>query len=59
MLQLKDVLLTIRIIQLNARLLGGQTGFGRLLLADKCCARRRLCDANPGQPCFLEMFKKK
>lgn len=53
MLQLEDVLLAVRVVQLDARLLGGQPRLGRFLLADERRPGGRLGDADPGQPGFL------
>lgn len=53
MLQLEDVLLAVRVVQLDARLLGGQPRLGRLLLADEGGSRGRLCDADARQPGLL------
>lgn len=53
-LQLEDVLLSVVVVQLDARFLGGQSRLGCLLLADERSARRRLGDADAGQAGLLQ-----
>lgn len=53
MLQLKDVLIPVIIIQLNARLLRCPTCLRRLFLVNESSARRSLRNAYARQPSFL------
>lgn len=53
-LQLEYVLLAVVVVQLDARLLGGQTGLGGLLLADERGPGGGLRDADARQTGFLE-----
>lgn len=44
MLQFENILLLVRVVQLEAALLRGQAGFGRLLFADERRSTRRFGD---------------
>jgi hypothetical protein len=54
MLQLKDVLLVVVFVHLQARLLRCQSSFRRFLLADEGRSGGRLGDANAGKSRFLQ-----